>query len=133
MRADPFEKGERKKLNAGHTLGHALESYLLAKGTSLPHGHCVAAGLVMESRIALEKGLLTEPELIQIEELVYALYGAVAFGKREIPSILKLCWQDKKNEAGEIRLSLIGPIGQCSVDVPATEAELKMALLYYLG
>lgn len=130
---DPFEKGERKKLNAGHTLGHALESYLMKKGDPHPHGHCVAAGLVMEGRIAVEKGLLPENELIQIEELVYALYGIIPFTRPDIPAILRLCQQDKKNEAGKVRMALVGPIGNCTIDVEATEADIKMALRYYLG
>ncbi len=133
VESDPFEKGERKKLNAGHTLGHALESFLMKKGNPHPHGHCVAAGLVMEGRIAVEKGLLPENELIQIEELVYALYGIIPFSRTDVPAILRLCQQDKKNEAGKVRMALIGPIGNCTTDVEATEADLKMALRYYLG
>ena len=39
--ADPFEKGERKKLNFGHTFGHAIESYYLEKGTPISHGEAV--------------------------------------------------------------------------------------------
>jgi 3-dehydroquinate synthase len=133
VEADPFEKGERKKLNAGHTLGHALESHLMNLGKPMPHGHCVAAGLVMEGRIAVEKGLLSDAELVQIEELIYAQFGAIEFSKKDIPAILRLCRQDKKNEGGQVLLSLVGPIGNCTIDVGATEAELKMGLRYYLG
>jgi len=133
VQSDPFEKGERKKLNAGHTMGHALESYLMKQGNPLPHGHCVAAGLVMESRIAVEKGLLPENELIQMEELVYSLYGIIPFTKSDIPGIIKLSYQDKKNEGGIVKMALIGPIGECRVDQEASETEMKMALRYYLG
>jgi len=132
VKADPFERGERKKLNAGHTLGHALETYLLKKGRPMPHGHCVAAGLVMESSIAVERGFLEEKEMFQIEELVYALYGTIPIQKSEIGSIVKLSAQDKKNEGGNVNLSLIGPIGNCQIDYFASQAELTEGVKYYL-
>jgi len=132
VKADPFEKGERKKLNAGHTLGHALETHLLKTGKPMPHGHCVAAGLVMESSIAVSKGWLEEREMFQIEELIYALYGSIRFNKSEIRSIVKLAGQDKKNEGGKVNLSLIGPIGNCQTDYFASQEELIKAVGYYL-
>jgi 3-dehydroquinate synthase len=45
--ADEREKGQRMKLNLGHTIGHAVESL-----TGLPHGHCVAVGTVAAFRLA---------------------------------------------------------------------------------
>ena len=132
VQSDPFEKGERKKLNAGHTLGHALETYLLKKSNPMPHGHCVAAGLVMESSIAVERGFLEEREMFQIEELVYSLYGSIPIQKSEIKNIVKLAAQDKKNEGGKVNLSLIGPIGNCQTDFFATQQELVQGVSYYL-
>jgi 3-dehydroquinate synthase len=132
VQADPFEKGERKKLNAGHTLGHALETYLLKKGTPKPHGYCVAAGLVMESSIAVERGLLEEKEMFQIEELVYSLFGSIPIQKSEIKNIVKLAAQDKKNEGGKVNLSLVGPIGTCQIDCFVSQQELFNGVSYYL-
>src|SRR5690606_28082281 len=43
---DPREKGRRKILNAGHTVGHALESYFISSGRRILHGEAIAAGLV---------------------------------------------------------------------------------------
>jgi 3-dehydroquinate synthase len=129
---DPFEKGERQKLNAGHTLGHALESLQMAKGKPIPHGFCVAAGLVMESRISLEKGWLPEKELLEIEELTFTIFGKMEFDKGEIKRILKYTQQDKKNEKGRVKAALIGPIGNCQTGVEITESDMEMALKYYL-
>ncbi|HEY7025786.1 MAG TPA: bifunctional shikimate kinase/3-dehydroquinate synthase, partial [Candidatus Limnocylindrales bacterium] len=50
---DPFESGERRKLNLGHTLGHALE---VESGYSLAHGAAVALGLRAVAVIALGRG-----------------------------------------------------------------------------
>ena len=44
---DPFEKGERKKLNFGHTFGHAIESYYLEKGTPISHGEAIFMGMIL--------------------------------------------------------------------------------------
>lgn len=49
--ADERESGERRKLNLGHTIGHAIES-----ATGLPHGACVAAGMASALRLAAERG-----------------------------------------------------------------------------
>ena len=50
--ADPFEKGERKKLNFGHTFGHAIESYYLEKRTPISHGKAVFMGMILEAEIS---------------------------------------------------------------------------------
>lgn len=130
---DPLESGERQKLNAGHTLGHALESWLLKSGKPLPHGHCVAAGLVMESRIALEKGLLQEHELIEMEELIFSLYGKIEFRKRDYNAIVRFTLQDKKNQSGIVKMALIGPAGHCHTGMDVSTKEQIMALEYYAG
>ena len=127
-----IEKGERKKLNAGHTLGHALETFMLNKGTPWPHGHCVAAGLVMESSIAVEQGLLEEKEMFQLEELIYTTYGTIPIQKSEVKQIVKLAGQDKKNEGGKVNLSLIGPIGNCHINRFADSNALAEGVAYYL-
>jgi len=51
--SDPYEKGERKKLNFGHTFGHAVESYYLEKGTPILHGEAVLMGILLEVEMSL--------------------------------------------------------------------------------
>lgn len=133
VQQDPFEKGIRKTLNAGHTIGHAVETLLLKKGTPFPHGQCVAAGLVMESFIACKKGLLPESELAQIEEFIYAQFEILPIQKSWKTALWKTSLQDKKNENQQIRMALIGPIGNCSIDVSVSQEEVNEAVGYYLG
>jgi len=59
--ADERESGARMLLNAGHTVGHALET-ALGHG-ALPHGFAVGLGLVAEARFAVREGLCEDPEL----------------------------------------------------------------------
>lgn len=58
VEADPFESGERKSLNFGHTIGHAYESLLLKSGKEIPHGYAVAFGMIVESKLSNALGLL---------------------------------------------------------------------------
>ena len=55
---DPTEQGERKLLNLGHTVGHAIER---CSGFAIPHGHAVAAGLAIMARAAETRGWTDGP------------------------------------------------------------------------
>lgn len=59
---DEKELSLRKVLNFGHTVGHALESFCLAKGVATTHGECVAAGMMVEIRVSEQMGI-TPPGL----------------------------------------------------------------------
>ena len=52
---DPTEKGLRKILNFGHTIGHAIESYYLNRGLPLKHGEAVAIGMITETFLSVQK------------------------------------------------------------------------------
>ena len=49
---DPLEKGERKKLNFGHTYGHAIESYYIDQGIPILHGEAIFIGMILETDIS---------------------------------------------------------------------------------
>ena len=49
---DPKEKNVRKKLNLGHTYGHAIESYYLDKNTPILHGQAILMGILLELEIS---------------------------------------------------------------------------------
>lgn len=115
---DPTEKNIRKALNFGHTLGHAIESYFLENEnkTTLLHGEAIAIGMILESYISLEKGLLTSNEYQVIKSTINAIYDAVVFEENDIAPILELLIHDKKNEYGNIQFALIDGIGKIKIN-----------------
>jgi 3-dehydroquinate synthase len=114
---DPFEKGLRKVLNFGHTLGHAVESYFLEnsyKNTML-HGDAVAIGMILESYISLEKGLLSAEEYREIKLVLSSVYGVTDFTGEDVDTIIKLLVHDKKNEFGAVQFVLLENIGKAKI------------------
>lgn len=131
---DPTEKGLRKILNFGHTLGHAVETHFLEnKPKKLLHGEAIAAGMIMEAYLAFKKGMIAEQILIEIEEFIFAIYGKIKLEKSDFENIVKLSLQDKKNKGNQVLAALIDGIGSCKYDIPLSKADMKRALGYYLG
>ncbi len=128
---DPTEKGLRKILNAGHTIGHALETYLLAKGNRILHGEAIAAGLVAESFIAKERGMITQADLDNICEYIVRIYGRVTIEKGEVSDIAKFALQDKKNKDNKILCVLLQGIGNAKWDCEISLRSIEEALLFY--
>ncbi|MHA8065551.1 3-dehydroquinate synthase [Aquirufa sp. ROCK2-A2] len=130
---DPKEAGLRKILNFGHTLGHAVETFLLDKGKRrILHGEAVAVGMITEAFLSYQRSLISLDELESIEAYLFATYGKVELAESEIQSIIDLTLQDKKNKGNEVRFSLLTGIGDCGYDIPVSKSEMKKALEYYL-
>ena len=133
-REDPTEKGLRKILNWGHTLGHAVETFLLDQGKrKILHGEAIACGMIMEAFLSYARGLIGLSDLESIETYLFETYGRVVLKEDEIPAILKLTAQDKKNKGSEIRFSLLTGLGDCGYDIPVSKSEMKKAIEYYIG
>lgn len=128
---DPTEKGLRKVLNFGHTLGHAVESYFLEKGNRILHGEAIAIGMIMESFLSLEKQLILEDELKEIKDYLTGIYGHVMIPEEAIDFIITLTLQDKKNEQGLVLFSLLEKIGKANWNQPISETLMKKAIQYY--
>jgi 3-dehydroquinate synthase len=106
---DPTEKGIRKALNFGHTLGHALESYFLKN--KLLHGEAIAIGLVLESHISWQKNRLKKEEYLQIKKTVQSIFEPIIINSNDVEAVIELLIHDKKNEFGMIQFTLINGIG----------------------
>ncbi len=132
---DPTEKGLRKILNFGHTLGHAVETHFLSKpkGQQLLHGEAIAAGMIMESYLAFRKKMIPEAALNAIGEFLFSIYGAAGIREADIDPVIRLTRQDKKNLGREVRFSLLEGIGRCRYDIRITPGEMKKAVRYYAG
>lgn len=130
IKKDPLEKGHRKILNFGHTLGHALESFFLKTHQPLLHGEAVAIGMIMESHLSLQKRRLTLEEVTAISSFIMDIYDL----PHQMPAyseIQEFLLHDKKNDRKNINFSLLKTIGKCSFDEQTTEEMIVQALSYY--
>ena len=129
---DPLESGPRKLLNFGHTVGHALESYLLTQaGREVRHGEAVAAGLICESWLSVQRGLLTEAALAEVQAVVSAAFEKITFITFETEAIAAYAVQDKKNRGDVINCTLLHGLGHGIFDQPVTLADIAASLQYY--
>ena len=107
---DEKESGERRKLNLGHTLAHAIEK----SSNRMNHGEAVAVGTALIAGAAVKLGVLKEEDRLRIEKLLVRL-GFDLTPPVEIKRLLKEVGKDKKNEDGMLRIVLPVGIGDCEV------------------
>ncbi len=115
---DELEQGERRKLNLGHTWGHAVE-----KVTSLPHGESVSLGLAFSARLSVKKGILKEEEKERILKLL-ADFDLPVINEADPSTVFDALVKDKKREGGSIHFVLMNGIGNVVIE-PIDIEELK--------
>ncbi len=129
---DPLEKGKRKVLNFGHTIGHALESFFLEGGeASLLHGEAVAVGMICEAWMSNQHAGLKENELEEITATLFQLYGSINTDSVSDHRLIELMRHDKKNENGNIYFTLLDGIGKPVINKKAVATDIIEALNYY--
>ena len=130
IKHDPKEKGLRKILNFGHTVGHAVEGDFLASGNRIFHGEAVAIGMMVEAFIAFKHGLLAKAESDQIITYLMSVFGP--FGPLGATNaLLKRMAQDKKNQGKRILMALPEGIGKAVWDVEVSEAQIVESLDFF--
>jgi 3-dehydroquinate synthase len=128
---DPYEKGLRKSLNLGHTIGHALETYLLNANRKILHGEAVAAGIICEGFLARERQMLAEDDFEDMSGYIRKVFGKVTFREEEAEAIATLAKQDKKNKGNKILCVLLEGIGKARWDCEVRPEDVKRALSFY--
>jgi 3-dehydroquinate synthase len=131
VQEDPKEKGKRKALNFGHTIGHALESYALQNSISLLHGEAIAAGMICEAYISSAVAGLSSGQLSEITEFINEIFPPVKLPRTREKELLKLMRHDKKNVAGNINSTLLKEIGKFVTDKECDEALILESFGYY--
>jgi 3-dehydroquinate synthase len=131
--ADEFEAGERKKLNFGHTLGHAIESHFLESETAVFHGEAIAAGMIMESFISRLVGKLTDADFASVATITDSLFKRIPITQNDWAGIKSLLIHDKKNVSGNVNFVLLAKLGEARIDQPVSETQLDAAFAYYVG
>ncbi len=117
VEADEFDRGERMKLNFGHTFGHAAE---FLSGYRLPHGFAVAAGMAAVTRAAVPYGYCGEETLEALLECLerYGLPAAIPYGA---DAMREAVLSDKKASGGAVRLVVPERIGSVRIVTAGTE------------
>jgi 3-dehydroquinate synthase len=136
---DPMERGLRKALNLGHTVGHAFESLALrtpslrrGQGEApVLHGYAVAYGLVCELYLSCIKTGFPTDKMRQTVRFVLDHYGRMPITCDDYPTLLELMTHDKKNTGADINFTLLGDIGDIRINQTATTQEIEEALDFY--
>ena len=130
---DPFEQNERKHLNFGHTLGHAIESYFLShiEKEELLHGEAIAIGIILECFISTEILNLPRKDLEYITKALNNIYKLVTIEPSDYEAIIELLKYDKKNEHGNVNFVLLDTIGKPKIDCLVDNELIVSSFEYY--
>ena len=128
---DPLERGLRKALNLGHTVGHAFESLALSAGRPVLHGYAVAWGLVCELYLSHLKTGFPKERMRQVVQFVRQNYGAFSFTCKQYDRLYELMLHDKKNTAGIINFTLLKDVGDICLNQTADKDTIFETLDFY--
>jgi 3-dehydroquinate synthase len=108
---DEREAGERRKLNFGHTYGHALE-----KTTAIPHGEAVSIGMIVAASLSVEKGKLPSAHLKRLK----ALLGYIGLPVKQpagvkSETIIEALSKDKKRAGQYLHFILLEELGKAVI------------------
>lgn len=129
---DPTEKGIRKILNFGHTIGHAIEGYSLVNDVNpLLHGEAITIGMVCEAYLSYKFNNLEKSELDEIVSYLQSIYPSYQLNSAIYPELLDLMKNDKKNEGNKLGFALLRSIGDCDFNKFVEEDAIVESLDFY--
>ncbi|QQT51455.1 3-dehydroquinate synthase [Sphingobacterium siyangense] len=129
---DPKEKGLRKILNFGHTIGHAIEGYsLLNDASPLLHGEAIAVGMICEGYLSHKLNGLPLDELNDLIQTFRKYFNDYTFDSSIDTALLDLMRNDKKNLSNQIGFALLDQIGSCQYDIYVSEDDIIESLDFY--
>ncbi|AFM03903.1 3-dehydroquinate synthetase [Bernardetia litoralis DSM 6794] len=146
--ADPTEKGLRKILNFGHTIGHAIESYFIEENKKdnntkpvFLHGEAIALGMIAESYFSAflcknsNQKFISPTDFEEIKNYIFIIFKDVIIDFRKIiqdenilQEITKWAKQDKKNAQNIILTCALQEIGKATFDIPISESQILECL-----
>lgn len=128
---DPTEKGLRKILNFGHTIGHAVETAFLNAKTPILHGEAIAIGMIAETFLSQKVTGLEKNSMYRIIQFLLRHYDDLPLELPDTDTVLSLMAKDKKNIGGKIMFSLLDRIGSCQYNVEVPQSLIIESLKYY--
>ena len=125
------EKGVRKTLNFGHTIGHALESNALDQKVDLLHGEAVAIGLAVETILSEMTNGLESKECAIILQSLKGIFNLAPIKEEAFSDLIEWMRHDKKNVDSQINFTLLKNIGQANYDKTCSDEEIEKAMRAY--
>jgi len=108
---DEFDRGERRLLNFGHTIGHAIEKL---SNYDISHGSAVAIGMIMMSRAAIRQGLCP-PECLDVLLDLLSYFGLPTRADYSAEAIYEAALGDKKRGGEFITIIVPTSLGKCEL------------------
>lgn len=133
VRSDLLEKGIRKNLNFGHTIGHALESYYLKSDNPVTHGMAIAAGMICEAWLSSQIFNIECSHLDRITIMIDKNFHRFDFTTDDIPEIMQLMKQDKKIRDNKHNFSLLKKLGKAVHEIEVDNSLIIKSLEFYIN
>lgn len=133
VQQDEREHGLRACLNLGHTVAHGIE---IASDYRVPHGAAVLQGLMIESVMAMQMGVLPQSELSMVLAVCCPLLPHCSLlSLSDIDDVMNAMAMDKKNQGDRIHCVLLSAVGevhqqQGQFTVPVTQKALRDAMTH---
>ncbi len=123
--ADEREAGVRGHLNFGHTIGHAVETFIGYE--NIRHGEAVSLGIIAANHIAVSRGLLDKAQADRVEKILTDLQLPTTCKKLDHAEIWRIMQHDKKARDGKVRMVLSSSLGSVDIYDDITEDEVHSA------
>lgn len=128
---DPKEKDKRKALNFGHTIGHALESFAMEKGSPILHGYAVAWGMICELYLSAAYYNFPQELMREVVQFIKDNYGKMEISCDDYEQLCQYISHDKKNIGDTIQMTLLSGLGIVRINRPITKEQIAEALDFY--
>jgi 3-dehydroquinate synthase len=126
---DEKESGERKLVNFGHTVGHAVEALSWNSDHPLLHGEAVAIGMAIEAELSRQKGYLSIDDVQTVRRVLTNSGLSTRAPYFPIEKVLEKMRADKKNERGVMLFTLLESIGKGIYNQTIDEHVLKKIII----
>ncbi len=133
VESDKYESNNRKVLNFGRTIGHAVESYshISEKINDLKHGEAIVIGIITEIYISHKKFNFPLKDVLSIKEHLKKYFILIPLNEIDIEGIYNLMVYDKKNEGSKINFVLLKEIGKPAIDQTVDKGLFKESFIFY--
>jgi len=129
--ADYYDWDERRKLNFGHSIAHAIESVFLKNKNPISHGFALSVGIICETYISYIKYSFSKNKFNNIVDTILEFFPIIHIDSTQDDLIINYIKSDKKNSYGLVNFTLIKDVGCALVNCPVSREEILSSLDFY--